>query len=1042
VEDFSLDDLPAGHPVITREALESIAEYAFTTLRGLTLMGGQVKIDANILSDMLLTSGGGGSPSAQVVTILKPAALAYLEIEATLKKTGDNTDVLDYTVDRSQIEFDFEMSQKSYSLSINAMSSLAANRPVFFKEAAICLCRRAIQPPTYVEGGHLTNAAVLAIVSQLKASCLMLLRNALSVATNSYDILHRSLETYDMEIQAEKALSMARKATALKTAGRAARNVEKMYYEWDASETDRVSRRQRETDDALANMRAAKAARGLGYGIQLPTSMSDCVDLILANLSHLAAKRPTSSAATKLGQVSVSLDSVIDSIMTNGASLSHEEGHWYERDGTTAWEVDMQSREKYTLEPSFLDTFRFLNAQSEGEGLDESGSKRRKVFVEQSQAAASNAVARILLVTTNSRFRTLGKLGNALAARLSFVLQGVKPSSAQEVQYSMALESIKAASTRLEDSEIVKSLLRFVEAFPLVAASLGGDGTSSSDLGEFVLNEALLQSCAAENTENVAESLWKYDCSLAIYVAVAVHAGEIANAKPSDVDRQLAAANATAKLQLLFPKLPRVTDSAICLLGALCDNEEITKKASTAQRKSALDSMGSYGATHAAKVASDIRATAALLILRDTAFQRDLPSIRKSAVQCAVSVASSRLPSSAGVQEKALKLVMNVFFPKNDSFADYVSEAAMEEIEWASLEAVSIYDSIEAAAKKDSLQNTPLAPRSEEEKKYMERLRRPAVLCMALCVRRPELVKRLFELCCIEKADVLSKTVRANMGKLSKAIALKHGVTEIALKVADMTGPQEVSMLLSFLENLAPSSDRSIPEQEVIDACFKIQELKLTTDGKKDPRFIIPVVSAMLRKDLVDRLPEFVAADDKIFLAALVRMGDRVERQALFFRDEVDQDNPALRGMTLCEQLVFLHRLDFTALNLPQRAYLGAIKLCLSDEEVYNDRVVMSALDQISGVFLTGAGKLPLAFMRTCIMVCSQHESLHSWICNELLPRLVDGKIYEDPRQWEGWMRCAHMLENSDDPSVSSTHAVSKLPPEQLVQYRTKWEGK
>jgi symplekin len=39
-QDFSLEDLPEGHPVITREALESIAEYAFTTLRGLVLMGG------------------------------------------------------------------------------------------------------------------------------------------------------------------------------------------------------------------------------------------------------------------------------------------------------------------------------------------------------------------------------------------------------------------------------------------------------------------------------------------------------------------------------------------------------------------------------------------------------------------------------------------------------------------------------------------------------------------------------------------------------------------------------------------------------------------------------------------------------------------------------------------------------------------------------------------------------------------------------------------------------------------------------------------
>lgn len=47
--DFSLEDLPPGHPIITRENLEEIGEYAFSTLRGLVLLGGQAKIDPNLL---------------------------------------------------------------------------------------------------------------------------------------------------------------------------------------------------------------------------------------------------------------------------------------------------------------------------------------------------------------------------------------------------------------------------------------------------------------------------------------------------------------------------------------------------------------------------------------------------------------------------------------------------------------------------------------------------------------------------------------------------------------------------------------------------------------------------------------------------------------------------------------------------------------------------------------------------------------------------------------------------------------------------------
>lgn len=46
------------------------------------MMGGQVKIDVNLLSDMMFSAVGSenATPSAQVVSVLKPAALAFLEI--------------------------------------------------------------------------------------------------------------------------------------------------------------------------------------------------------------------------------------------------------------------------------------------------------------------------------------------------------------------------------------------------------------------------------------------------------------------------------------------------------------------------------------------------------------------------------------------------------------------------------------------------------------------------------------------------------------------------------------------------------------------------------------------------------------------------------------------------------------------------------------------------------------------------------------------------------------------------------------------------
>jgi len=103
--------------------------------------------------------------------------------------------------------------------------------------------------------------------------------------------------------------------------------------------------------------------------------------------------------------------------------------------------------------------------------------------------------------------------------------------------------------------------------------------------------------------------------------------------------------------------------------------------------------------------------------------------------------------------------------------------------------------------------------------------------------------------------------------------------------------------------------------------------------------------------------------------------------------------------------------------------------------------VILAALDHISGTFLNGES-LPLAYMRTIIMTCSKHESLHPWIYHELLPRLIEGGMYSDRRQWEGWMRTAKMLENTADAGVSSIGAIRSLPEEQYRLYRAKYPEK
>jgi symplekin len=102
--------------------------------------------------------------------------------------------------------------------------------------------------------------------------------------------------------------------------------------------------------------------------------------------------------------------------------------------------------------------------------------------------------------------------------------------------------------------------------------------------------------------------------------------------------------------------------------------------------------------------------------------------------------------------------------------------------------------------------------------------------------------------------------------------------------------------------------------------------------------------------------------------------------------------------MTLCEQLVYLHYVDFNAAGIPQEWHLDTIRLCLDDNEVYIDRIVMSVLERISLCFVKSNESPSLAYMRTIILTCNKHEMLHPWICQVLLPRLIEGKIYNDWR--------------------------------------------
>mmetsp|Transcript_37656 Transcript_37656/g.84768 ORF Transcript_37656/g.84768 Transcript_37656/m.84768 type:complete len:1413 (+) Transcript_37656:394-4632(+) len=1059
--DFCLEDLPPGHPIITRESLEEIGEHCFSTLRGLVMLGGQAAIDESLLKapTAAADSMGGTNPFASILGIIKPAALAYLAIESAAEKAGaDSEDKNAFVLDRKSIQLDFCLSQKSYSLSINAVQMLATKRPVFFKDSAYNLARRTIDPPGGKSGeaeGSLSRAAVTGIRTALRSTCLTLLRNFMSVTSGSWEVLTAALKAADMEAQAERALKASKQQLNLMRGGRAARNRAAIFYEWDTSADDsRAAKRQRETDSALEHARAAKMARGLGSGIQLPASMVEASELVMLNLENLPPKRPPVGSSGQRKR-RVDLDFVVDAVVSNGASLAADQNHWYDRNGGEAWSMeegeavaDGRKRLKFTVNAQVLEVAQKSMSRSELKGAE-------KVFAEQARLAATNAFSRVLQASSNTRSDAVADFSKKMAARLAWTLKNVDPSKEIDASYTMAIEATENAIKKNEAD--LSGSLDFAKAYPLVASCLAYDLTPKTTASSQQRDESTSSSSSTAASTSLAmrilneayvcslnEDKDSYEKCLEVFVSTVVNACDSSNSKPGDNEAKRIANSAASSLPHLLGAAPALTATALNLVGSLCDIGEISRKASA---KSSKQTIAESAALHAAKTAAEKRATAALLILRDVCFQRD--ALRGAAIDCAVAIATGRMPGSPSIEDKALKLVMNVIFPKNSDCSDKVVASATKELEYAARYSVEKHDEIakaneEAKRRKEPVRQSPkfaLQPLSEEEKIAMDKVRKPVVLSMALCVRKPELIKAIMETGCREKADVLAKAVKSNMPKLTRAASTKYGAANIAKRVAEMASEKETPLLLSFLDNLAPVTDKTLPSDELIDACFEIQRNRPDSKGDLDASYIVPILSGMKRDALVQKLSDFVKGGDEMFKVSLRRMSERLGRYALIFRDEPDPSEPTLRGMSSCEQMVYLHRLDFQKVGIPQKRYLDAIRLCLEDEEVFNDRVVQATLDYISGKFLEGES-LPLAYLRTIILVLSKHESLHSWICHVLLPRLVEGKIYEDKRQWEGWMRCAKMLEGGKDSGVSSLEAIQKLPEDKLAIYRAKYPKK
>lgn len=183
---------------------------------------------------------------------------------------------------------------------------------------------------------------------------------------------------------------------------------------------------------------------------------------------------------------------------------------------------------------------------------------------------------------------------------------------------------------------------------------------------------------------------------------------------------------------------------------------------------------------------------------------------------------------------------------------------------------------------------------------------------------------------------------------------------------------------------------------------------QLMAERQVDPRFVIPIINVLDKAEIEAQIPRIVA------------LLDSPESE-----DEVrGAFAAALQKMTPADLLVTLHN-EQAGLN----ATKAAIRICFTMTTVFRSDVLANAMQRIVDLHPEqGADALPKVFIRTIIQALKPYKSLVPFVANNIIPKLIGRKIWDNPELWEGFSLLIRML------GQASFGALLQMPIEQIRQ--------
>lgn len=199
-------------------------------------------------------------------------------------------------------------------------------------------------------------------------------------------------------------------------------------------------------------------------------------------------------------------------------------------------------------------------------------------------------------------------------------------------------------------------------------------------------------------------------------------------------------------------------------------------------------------------------------------------------------------------------------------------------------------------------------------------------------------------------------------------------------------------------------SEKQAPTVELVNKVRELYQSKVP-----DVRFLIPVINALTRAEILIALPKFLKLSEAVVKDVFKRLLGIGQEYSL-----------AQMPLTPTELMVALHKLDATKVEL--RLIMQATTLCLGEKETYTHEVLAVVLQQL--VEIT---PLPTLLMRTVIQSLTLYPRLGGFVTG-LLQRLILKQVWKQKVVWEGFLKCSQRL------LPQSLPVLIQLPVQQLQE--------